>query len=51
MEGTNNLIKTLKRRAYGFRNINRFAQRIRLECREPKQAKTDSLPETMKIAV
>ena len=50
MEGTNNLIKTLKRRAYGFRNINRFTQRIRLECREPKQEKTDSLPETLKIA-
>lgn len=32
MEGTNNLIKTLKRRAYGYRNMERFSLRIRLEC-------------------
>jgi len=32
MEGTNNKIKTLKRRAYGFRNQERFFTRIRLEC-------------------
>lgn len=33
IEGTHNKIKVLKRRAYGYRNIDRFAIRIRLECR------------------
>jgi transposase len=32
IEGTHNRIKVLKRRAYGYRNIRRFATRIRLEC-------------------
>jgi transposase len=33
IEGTHNKIKVLKRRAYGYRNIQRFALRIRLECK------------------
>lgn len=33
IEGTHNKIKVLKRRAYGYRNIQRFATRIRLECK------------------
>ena len=32
IEGTHNRIKVLKRRAYGYRNMERFAIRIRLEC-------------------
>ncbi|WP_276521814.1 transposase [Geobacillus stearothermophilus] len=31
MEGTNNKIKLMKRRGYGYRNIQRFALRVRLE--------------------
>lgn len=31
-EGTNNKIKNIKRRAYGYRNINRFRLRVFLEC-------------------
>ncbi|KIQ95312.1 Transposase [Anoxybacillus thermarum] len=31
MEGTNNKIKLIKRRGYGYRNIQRFALRVRLE--------------------
>ncbi|MBB6284920.1 ISL3 family transposase [Geobacillus subterraneus] len=31
MEGTNNKIKLIKRRGYGYRNIQRFAWRVRLE--------------------
>jgi transposase len=31
MEGTNNKIKLIKRRGYGYRNIQRFTLRIRLE--------------------
>lgn len=31
MEGTNNKIKLIKRREYGYRNIQRFALRVRLE--------------------
>ncbi|MED4987093.1 transposase, partial [Geobacillus stearothermophilus] len=31
MEGTNNKIKLMKRRGYGYRNIQRFAWRVRLE--------------------
>ncbi|WP_082193931.1 MULTISPECIES: transposase [Bacillaceae] len=30
-EGTNNKIKLIKRRAYGYRNMERFKLRIRLE--------------------
>ena len=48
MEGTNNLIKTLKRRAYGYRNMERFTLRIRLECRQPDGA--DSGAKTIPIA-
>ena len=33
IEGTHNRIKVLKRRAYGYRNMQRFATRIRLECK------------------
>lgn len=33
IEGTHNKIKVLKRRAYGYRNIERFTMRIRLECK------------------
>lgn len=33
IEGTHNKIKVLKRRAYGYRNLRRFALRIRLECK------------------
>lgn len=35
MEGTNNKIKVLKRRAYGYRNLERFFTRNRLECKQP----------------
>lgn len=35
LEGTNNKIKVLKRRAYGYRNQERFFTRIRLECKQP----------------
>ncbi|WP_229704097.1 ISL3 family transposase [Caldalkalibacillus thermarum] len=35
IEGTNNLIKTIKRRAFGMRNLKRFAIRIRRECKHP----------------
>lgn len=35
MEGTNNKIKVLKRRAYGYRNQDRFFTRIHLECKQP----------------
>jgi transposase len=35
MEGTNNKIKVLKRRAYGYRNQDHFFTRIRLECKQP----------------
>ncbi|RLP93502.1 transposase, partial [Geobacillus stearothermophilus] len=31
MEGTNNKIKLMKRRGYGYRNNKRFALRVRLE--------------------
>ncbi|AEV18459.1 Transposase [Geobacillus thermoleovorans CCB_US3_UF5] len=31
MEETNNKIKRIKRRGYGYRNIQRFAFRVRLE--------------------
>jgi Transposase len=31
MEGINNKIKLIKRRGYGYRNIQRFALRVRLE--------------------
>ncbi|AST05653.1 hypothetical protein AF2641_01310 [Anoxybacillus flavithermus] len=31
MEGTNNKIKLIKRRGYGYRNIHRFALRVCLE--------------------
>ncbi|RLQ03139.1 transposase, partial [Geobacillus stearothermophilus] len=31
MEGTNNKIKLMKRGGYGYRNIQRFAWRVRLE--------------------
>ncbi|STO08964.1 ISL3 family transposase [Exiguobacterium aurantiacum] len=31
MEGTNNKIKLIKRRAYGYRNLDRFFLRLRLE--------------------
>src|SRR5690606_38046396 len=32
IEGTNHKIKNIKRRAYGFRNIQRFRLRVFLEC-------------------
>lgn len=35
LEGTNNLIKTLKRRSYGCPNMYHFDLRIRMECRPP----------------
>lgn len=35
IEGTNNLIKTLKRRSFGCPNLHKFVKRIRLECRQP----------------
>ncbi|QXE03325.1 transposase [Terribacillus sp. DMT04] len=35
LEGTNNLIKTLKRRSYGCPNLYKFNLRIRMECRQP----------------
>jgi transposase len=31
-EGTNHKIKNIKRRAYGYRNLNRFRTRVFLEC-------------------
>ncbi|PJW13099.1 ISL3 family transposase, partial [Geobacillus sp. Manikaran-105] len=31
MEGINNKIKLIKRRGYGYRNIQRFTLRVRLE--------------------
>jgi transposase len=31
-EGTNHKIKNIKRRAYGYRNLNRFRLRVQLEC-------------------
>nr|WP_312048641.1 transposase [Exiguobacterium profundum] len=31
MEGTNNNIKLIKRRGYGYRNLERFFLRLRLE--------------------
>ncbi|RNB46902.1 ISL3 family transposase, partial [Brevibacillus agri] len=33
IEGTHNKVKVIKRRAYGYRNIERFKIRIRLECK------------------
>ena len=33
IEGTHNKIKVIKRRAYGYRNIEHFLIRIRLECK------------------
>jgi len=33
MEGTNNKIKVLKRRAYGYNNMRHFETRIRMECK------------------
>lgn len=33
MEGTNNHIKVIKRRAFGYRNPDHFIHRIRLECK------------------
>ena len=33
IEGTHNKVKVIKRRAYGYRNIERFLIRIRLECK------------------
>lgn len=35
LEGTNNLIKTIKRRSYGCPNLKKFEIRIRLECKQP----------------
>ncbi|WP_156823012.1 transposase [Gracilibacillus lacisalsi] len=35
LEGTNNLIKTIKRRSYGCPNLYKFNLRIRMECRQP----------------
>lgn len=37
-EGTNHKIKNIKRRAYGYRNLERFRLRVMLEC-EGKQRK------------
>lgn len=33
IEGTHNKVKVIKRRAYGYRNLERFKIRIRLECK------------------
>ncbi|WNQ12206.1 transposase [Paenibacillus aurantius] len=33
MEGTNNKIKVLKRRAYGYSSMRHFETRIRMECK------------------
>lgn len=35
LEGTINLIKTIKRRSFGCPNLDNFNTRIRLECRQP----------------
>ncbi|MGR6118239.1 transposase [Aeribacillus composti] len=35
IEGTNNLIKTIKRRSFGCPNQEKFTLRIRLECQQP----------------
>ena len=35
LEGTNNLIKTIKRRSFGCPNLEHFNLRIRLECKQP----------------
>ncbi len=35
LEGTNNLIKTIKRRSYGCPNLYKFNLRIRMECKQP----------------
>ncbi|WP_175616074.1 ISL3 family transposase [Piscibacillus halophilus] len=35
LEGTNNLIKTIKRRSYGCPNLDNFNLRIRMECKQP----------------
>ncbi|MED4488743.1 transposase, partial [Aeribacillus pallidus] len=32
IEGTNHKIKNIKRRAFGFRNLERFRLRVFLEC-------------------
>ncbi|OQP11991.1 hypothetical protein B1694_19040 [Geobacillus zalihae] len=32
MEGSNHKIKNIKRRAYGYRNLERFRLRVFLEC-------------------
>ncbi|PDM40543.1 hypothetical protein DXK91_07100 [Parageobacillus toebii] len=32
MEGNNHKIKNIKRRAYGYRNLERFRLRVFLEC-------------------
>ncbi|MED4126474.1 ISL3 family transposase [Halalkalibacterium halodurans] len=37
LEGTNNLIKTLKRRSYGTPCLEKMTVRIRLECQQPSK--------------
>lgn len=47
-EGTNRIVKQVKRNAYGFRNKNHYRDRVRLHCtrpgRRPVSARTSNLP-------